>query len=83
MLILKTMSTMPMNEVKAHLSEMIQRVSTKHERVTVTVHVHASAVLLATEDLDKFEETIAVLSDNNLLHQLTQSEADVYRTQDS
>ncbi len=77
MVILKTMSTMPLNEVKAHLSEVIQRVSTQHERVTVTVHGRASAVLLATEDLDRLEETIAVLSDNNLLHQLSQSEADI------
>ncbi len=68
---------MPLNEVKAHLSEVVQRVSTQHERVTVTVHGRASAVLLATEDLDRLEETIAVLADNDLLHQLAQSEADV------
>lgn len=68
---------MPLNEVKAHLSEVVQRVSTQHERVTVTVHGHPSAVLLATEDLDRLEETIAVLADNDLLRQLAQSEADV------
>jgi prevent-host-death family protein len=68
---------MPLNEVKAHLSEVVQRVSTQHERVTVTVHGHASAVLLAPEDLERLEETIAVLADNDLLRQMAQSEVDV------
>ena len=68
---------MSLAEAKAHLSEVVNRVSTQHERVTVTVHGHASAVLLAPEDLERLEETIAVLADNELLLQLTEAEADV------
>ena len=38
LVILVTMSTMPRAEVKAHLSEVVSRVNSQHERVTVTVH---------------------------------------------
>jgi antitoxin YefM len=71
------MSTMSLAEAKAHLSEVVRRVSTQHERVTVTVHGHASVVLLAPEDLERLEETIAVLADSELLLQLTEAEADI------
>lgn len=70
------MTTMSLAEVKAHLSEIVQRVNGQHERVTVTVHGHASAILLAPDDLERMEETIAVLSDNNLLTQLSESTQD-------
>ena len=68
---------MSLAEAKAHLSEVVNRVSTQHERVTVTVHGRASAVLLAPEDLERLEETIAVLTDSDLLRQLAESNADL------
>lgn len=68
---------MSLAEAKAHLSEVVNRVSTQHERVTVTVHGRASAVLLAPEDLERLEETIAVLADSDLLRQLAESDADL------
>jgi antitoxin YefM len=68
---------MSLAEAKAHLSEVVNRVSTQHERVTVTVHGRASAVLVAPEDLERLEETIAVLADNDLINQLVQADADV------
>jgi len=71
------MSVLPLAEVKAHLSEIVARVSKQHERVTVTVHGHPSAVLLSPDDLDALEETIAVLADHDLVRQLTGSEADL------
>ena len=68
---------MSLAEAKAHLSELVNRVRTQHERVTVTVHGRPSAILLAPEDLERMEETIAVLADNDLLAQLNQSESDL------
>ena len=72
-----TMTTMPLAEVKAHLSELVGRVSGQHERLTVTVHGRPSAVLLAVEDLESLEETIAVLSDADALRQLIEAEAEI------
>ncbi|HEY2041753.1 MAG TPA: type II toxin-antitoxin system Phd/YefM family antitoxin [Jatrophihabitans sp.] len=72
-------ATLPLAEVKSHLSELINRVSSQHERVTVTVHGHPSAILLALDDLERLEETIAVLSDNDLLKQLSSSDEELIR----
>jgi antitoxin YefM len=72
------MSTpLPLAEVKSHLSELVSRVSTHHERVTVTVHGHPSAVLLAVDDLESLEETIAILSDSEAMRQLAEAESEV------
>lgn len=75
--ILRTMSIMSLAEAKAHLSEVVNRVSSQHERVTVTVHGRPSAILLAPEDLERLEETIAVLADNELLRDLGASDEDI------
>lgn len=71
------MSTLPLAEVKAHLSELVGRVTKQHERVTVTVHGRASAVLVAVEDLEALEETLAVLSDPETMAALAASDADL------
>ena len=68
-------SILPLAEVKSHLSELVGRVASQHERVTVTVHGRPSAVLLAVDDLEALEETIAVLTDADALRQLGQSDA--------
>jgi antitoxin YefM len=66
-------------EVKSHLSELVGRVHSQHERVTVTVHGRPSAVLVAVEDLEALEETIAVLSDPETMRRLADSDAELAR----
>jgi prevent-host-death family protein len=73
------MTTMPLGEAKAHLSELVGRVHDHHERVVVTVHGRPSAVLLAMEDLERLEETIAILSDPETMRRLAQSDAELAR----
>ena len=53
----------PLSEVKATLSEVVDEVVTTHERVTVTRNGSPVAVVLSTADLESIEETIAILSD--------------------
>lgn len=72
-------STLSLAEVKAHLSQLVSKVSAEHARVTVTVHGRPSAVLLAVEDVEALEETIAVLSDTDLVRELAQAEAEIAR----
>lgn len=72
-------SVLPLAEAKSHLSELISRVAREHERVMVTVHGRPSAVLLAVEDLEALEETIAVLSDSDTMRQLAASDAELAR----
>lgn len=66
-------------EAKAHLSELVARAGTEHERFTVTVHGRPAAVLLAVEDLDALEETLAVLSDSAVLRALDEADAELVR----
>ena len=73
------MTTLSLADVKTHLSKLVARVSGQHERVYVTVHGKPSAVLVATEDLESLEETIAILSDPDTLSRLAASEAELAR----
>jgi prevent-host-death family protein len=66
-------------EAKAHLSDLVARVGAQHERVTVTVHGRPTAVLLAVDDLESLEETIAVLSDSDAVHALRTAEDELAR----
>jgi antitoxin YefM len=79
LVILLTMEAMPLGEVKAHLSELVGRVHDHHERITVTVHGRPSAVLVAVEDLERLEETLAILSDPATLRRLAESDAELAR----
>jgi prevent-host-death family protein len=73
------MTIVSLAEVKSHLSELVSRVNSQHERVTVTVHGKPSAVLIAPEDLESLEETIAILSDSEALHRLASADAELAR----
>ena len=81
LVMLVAMTTLPLGEVKAHLSEVVARVHARHERVTVIVHGRPSAVLLAVEDLERLEETLAVLSDPTTMRRLAESDAELARGQ--
>lgn len=78
MVILVTMSqTRSLADVKAHLSELVAQVGAQHDRVTVTVHGRPIAVLVAVEDLESLEETIAVLSDSDALRALAAADREL------
>lgn len=57
------MSTLPLSEVKARLSEIADEVDRTHDRVHVTRNGREYVVLLAAEDLDSLEATLDLLRD--------------------
>ena len=73
------METLPLSHVKAHLSEIADRVEGQHDRVVVTRKGRPAAVLVSPEDLESLEETLAVLSDPKLMRQVRESEAEFER----
>lgn len=79
LVILVTMTIVPLGEAKAHLSELVGRVHDHHERVTLTVHGAPSAMLIAIEDLERLEETIAILRDADTMRRLAESDAELAR----
>lgn len=55
--------TLPLADVKARFSEVVDRVATTHDRVVVTRNGRPAAVLMSPDDLAALEETLALLSD--------------------
>ena len=62
--------TLPLAEVKARLSEMVDRVEQQHDRITVTRHGRPAAVLISTDDLAAMEDTLDLLSDPEAMQQI-------------
>lgn len=69
------MAVEPLDEVRNHLSDVIDRVELRRERVTVTRNGRAVAVILSHEDLAELEETISVLSDPQALADIREADA--------
>lgn len=66
-----------MAQAQEQFAEIVNKVSSQNERVTVTVRGHATAVLISHDELERLEETIAVLGDGELMLQIAAAEADV------
>ena len=62
-MILVMSKVLPLSEVKAKLSEVVDEIVTTHERVTITRNGRPVVMLLSTDDLEAMEETLAILSD--------------------
>jgi antitoxin YefM len=67
----------PLAEVKNRLSEVVDRLEREHGRVVITKHGHPAAVMLSLEDLESLEETLAVLSDPQLMADIREADAEV------
>lgn len=67
--------TLPLSEIKAKLSEVVDEIVTTQERVTVTRNGRPVAVLLSTDDLEAIEETLAILSDPAAMREIEQGRA--------
>lgn len=71
------MSTIPLSEAKARLSEIADEVGRTHERVHITRNGRDYVVLLAAEDLESIEATLELLADTRAQERIAAAEADV------
>jgi len=71
------MSTMPLSEVKARLSEIADEVDRTHERVHITRNGREYVVLMSADDLESIEATLELLSDPQAMAELREAEAAV------
>jgi prevent-host-death family protein len=67
------MEAVPLTDAKTHLSELVERVTREHDRVTVTKNGRVAAVLISQEELAGMEETLDILSDPELMASLRKS----------
>jgi prevent-host-death family protein len=73
------MSTLPLSEVKARLSEIADEVAATHERVQITKNGRDYVVLPAAEDLESIEATLELLSDPDAQSRVARAEEEVER----
>jgi prevent-host-death family protein len=71
------MTVLPMADVKARLSAVMDEVRDTHERVVITRNGRPEVVLLAVSDLEALEETLDLLSTPGAVDQIRQAEADI------
>ena len=69
--------TLPLADVKARFSEVVDRVATTHDRVVVTRNGRPAAVLVSPDELEALEETLAILSDPDARARLEEARAAV------
>lgn len=73
------MTTVPLSEAKARLSELADEVRRTHERVHITRNGREYVVLLAAEDLESIEATLELLADPTAQERVRRSEAELAR----
>lgn len=71
--------TLPLSDVKARLSELVDRVQREDDRIVVTRNGRPAAVLVSPDDLESLEETLAILSDPDLMRQIREGRAEIER----
>lgn len=78
-IILVMEETLPLAAIKAHLSEIVDRVEQQHDRVVLTRNGRAAAVIMSPDDLEALEDTLELLSDPAALEEIDRARRDVAR----
>ena len=61
------MTVTTLADAKARFSELVASAEETHERTTITKNGRPAVVIIAAEDLESLEETLAIMSDPELL----------------
>lgn len=68
---------LPLAEVKAKFSEMVDRVEQQHDRITVTRNGRPAAVLMSADDLAALEDTLDLLSDPTAMTDIARARQEI------
>lgn len=69
--------TLPLSEIKKRLSEIVDGVEDRHDRVVLTRNGRPAAVILSPDDLEALEDTLELLSDPRAMRAIRKAEADI------
>jgi antitoxin YefM len=75
------MKTLSLTEVKAKLSELIDEVESRDERIVITRKGRPAAVLVSQDDLDSWQETLEITSDRALMTEIRRGIRQIQRGQ--
>lgn len=66
--------TLPLAEIKKRLSEIVDGVEQRHDRVLLTRNGRPAAVIMSPDDLEALEETLEILSDPKAMREIRLAE---------
>ena len=69
--------TLPLAEIKKRLSEIVDGVESRHDRVVLTRNGRPAAVILSPEDLESIEETLDILSNPAAVRAIRKAENEI------
>ena len=69
--------TFSLAHIKAHLSEVVDRVEHQHDRVVLTRNGRPAAILVSPDDLEAIEDTLDLLSDPQALKEINQAREEI------
>jgi antitoxin YefM len=69
--------TLSLAHIKAHLSEIVDRIERQHDRVVLTRNGRPAAILLSPDDLEAIEDTLDLLSDPQALKEINQAREEI------
>lgn len=72
-----TDATLPLAEIKKRLSEIIDGVESRHDRVVLTRNGRPAAVIISPEDLESLEETVEILSNPAAMRAIRKAEIEI------
>jgi antitoxin YefM len=70
------MTTLPLAEVRANLSKIVDEAMRTHQRIEVTRQGRRAVVILSADDFDSIMETLAILGDQDLMREVRGAEAE-------
>src|ERR1700737_1088802 len=68
---------LPLADIKKRLSEIVDGVEQRHDRVLLTRNGRAAAVIMSPEDLEALEETLDILSDPRAMRAIRKAEVEL------
>lgn len=71
------MTTLPLAEVRANLSKLVDEAVRTHQRVEVTKNGRRAAVLISADDYDSLIETLEILGDREAMEAIREADADI------
>lgn len=70
-------NVLPLAEIKARLSEIVDRVEGHHERITLTRNGRPAAILVSPADLEALEDTLELLSDPTAVAEIEKARKEI------
>jgi prevent-host-death family protein len=70
-------TTLPLSEIKKRLSEIVDGVEKRHDRVVLTRNGRPAAVIVSPDDLESLEETVEILSNPAAVRAIRKAETEI------